>query len=570
MDGDHRQGARPVARRRADRRRPRSARRPAGATAASWSRASPTAIANGQARFPDEIELLEQLGLENLDAIENAIHRYDIDCDFERTGVIDVATDAHAPSYLDELRDDAVQLQRLGQDASWLDAEAMRAEVDSPTYTGGLWRIGRAALVDPARLAWGLKSAAERLGVRIYEDTKATELERDGVGVLVHTPLADVRAARVALGTNAFKPLLRRLRHYVVPVYDYCMVTEPLTPEQRASIGWGNRQGLSDIPNQFHYYRLTEDNRILWGGYDAVYYWRGKVASELESRPETWATLSRHFFETFPQLEDVRFSHIWGGAIDTCSRFCVFWGTAMSGRVAYAARLHRPRRGVDPVRRRGDARPARRPAQRRRRRPTSCGASRCRSRPSRSASSASRRPAGRSAARTAPAGATSGCAPSTASASASTPDVRPSPTVSAAIDARRSRHDAPSGGRRRRWRRRSSPRCRRRRCRRGRQAGVDTRRHGPAAWTANSSGSHHALAITYRSPTATPATATRARGPARRRRRTSARRRPTTSACDEDRVAVRAGRAAGARSAPGRRSRAARSQSTHDVSLSWL
>ncbi|MET0458699.1 MAG: FAD-dependent oxidoreductase, partial [Ilumatobacteraceae bacterium] len=64
-------------------------------------------IANGQQRFPDELELLEQLGLENLDAIENAIHRYDIDCDFERTGVIDVATTAHAPSYLDELREDA-------------------------------------------------------------------------------------------------------------------------------------------------------------------------------------------------------------------------------------------------------------------------------------------------------------------------------------------------------------------------------------------------------------------------------------------------------------------------------
>jgi glycine/D-amino acid oxidase-like deaminating enzyme len=293
-------------------------------------------IANGEARFPDELELLEQLGLANLDAIENAIHRYDIDCDFERTGVIDVATTAHAPSYLDELRDEARDLRRLGQDARWLDAEAMRAEVDSPTYTGGLWRIGRAALVDPARLAWGLKTAAEQLGVRIYEDTRATSLERDGVGVLARTPLGDVRAARVALGTNAFKPLLRRLRHYLVPVYDYCMVTEPLTPEQLASVRWHNRQGLSDIPNQFHYYRLTEDNRILWGGYDAIYYWRGKVARELESRPETWATLSRHFFETFPQLDGVRFSHIWGGAIDTCSRFCVFWGTAMAGRVGYA------------------------------------------------------------------------------------------------------------------------------------------------------------------------------------------------------------------------------------------
>ena len=75
-------------------------------------------VANGQQRFPAELELLEQLGLENLDAIENAIHRYDIDCDFERTGVIDVATtDARA-----ELRGGAArrggELRRLGQDAA--------------------------------------------------------------------------------------------------------------------------------------------------------------------------------------------------------------------------------------------------------------------------------------------------------------------------------------------------------------------------------------------------------------------------------------------------------------------
>jgi glycine/D-amino acid oxidase-like deaminating enzyme len=199
-----------------------------------------------------------------------------------------------------------------------------------------LWHHDRAAIVDPARLAWGLKAAAESLGVRIYEDTKATSIERDGVGIMVHTPLGRVRAGKVALATNAFKPLLRRLRHYIVPVYDYCMVTEPLSDEQLSRIGWKNRQGLSDIPNQFHYYRLTQDNRILWGGYDAVYFFRGKVGVEQESRPESWARLSTHFFRTFPQLDDVRFSHAWGGAIDTCSRFCVFWGRALGGRAAYA------------------------------------------------------------------------------------------------------------------------------------------------------------------------------------------------------------------------------------------
>jgi glycine/D-amino acid oxidase-like deaminating enzyme len=293
-------------------------------------------VANGQARFPDEIELLEELGLQNLDAIEDAIGRYEIDCDYERTGVIDIATTAHSQSYLDELRDDYEQLLALGQNATWLDAEQLRAEVHSPTYTGGLWRKDRAALVDPARLAWGLKAAAESLGVRIFEDTKALSLERDGVGVLVTTPLGGVRANQVALATNAFTPLLRRLRHYIAPVYDYCMVTEPLTERQLAEIGWAGRQGLSDIPNQFHYYRLTADNRILWGGYDAVYFWRGRMSTELESRPETWAKLSSHFFETFPQLEGLRFTHTWGGAIDTSSRFSVFWGRAMGGRVSYA------------------------------------------------------------------------------------------------------------------------------------------------------------------------------------------------------------------------------------------
>ena len=291
-------------------------------------------VANGQDRFPKELPILEQLGLQNLNEIEAAIKRYNIDCDYERTGVIDVATTPHNVS---ELRDDFRQLKQLGQRVEWYDQDAMRLEVNSPTYLAGLERKDRAAIVDPARLVWGLKAAAESLGVRIYEDTRATGLERDGVGVMVTTPLANVRAGRVALCTNAFPPLLKRINQYMIPVYDYCMVTEPLTEEQLSSIGWKNRQGLSDFTNQFHYYRLTEDNRILWGGYDVIYYFGGKTSHTYEQRPETHAKLSQHFFNNFPQLEGVKFSHIWGGAIDTCTRFCVFWGKAMGGRIAYAS-----------------------------------------------------------------------------------------------------------------------------------------------------------------------------------------------------------------------------------------
>lgn len=293
-------------------------------------------LSNAMARWPDEVEILQELGWRNLNEIEASMAKYGIDCDYERTGVIDVANTHHPPSYLEEVRAEHDLLASLGYEVEWLDADAMQAEVHSPIYTGGMWSKSTSALVDPAKLAWGLKTTAEQLGVRIYEDTKATDLKRDGIGVMVTTPLGAIRAGKVALATNAFKPLLRRLGNYIAPVYDYCMVTEPLTDEQLASIGWTNRQGLSDLANQFHYYRLTADNRILWGGYDAVYYWGGKVSSELENRPETWAKLSAHFFDTFPQLDGVQFTHIWGGVIDTSSRFSVFFGRAMGGRVAYA------------------------------------------------------------------------------------------------------------------------------------------------------------------------------------------------------------------------------------------
>ena len=293
-------------------------------------------ISNALSRFPDEVEVLEELGMSNLDQIEAAIKRYGIECDYERNGVINVVHSHHPASYVDELREEYQLLQRLGHDVTWLDREGMEAEVRSASHLSGLWDRTGCALVDPARLVWGLKATAERLGVRIYEDTKATGIERDGVGVIVTTSLGRIRARRAVLATNAFKPLLKRISNYIVPVYDYCMVTEPLTEEQLDAVGWVNRQGLSDMANQFHYYRLTPDNRILWGGYDAIYYWGGKMSTELESRPESWATLSQHFFETFPQLSDIQFSHMWGGVIDTCSRFSVFWGTALGGRVSYA------------------------------------------------------------------------------------------------------------------------------------------------------------------------------------------------------------------------------------------
>jgi glycine/D-amino acid oxidase-like deaminating enzyme len=289
-------------------------------------------FANGTQRWPAEMRTLDRLGAENLQGIADTIARHRIDCCWERTGELSVARAAHEAEDLASL---AAQMTAAGHDVRVLDTSQVRAEVDSPTYVLGIWERNGTAMVEPARLAWGLRRAVLDAGVRVYEGTRATGLETDG-GLLVRTPRGSVRAHRVVLGTNAFPPLLRRLRLMTVPVYDYVLVTEPLSAEQRRAVGWAHRQGVGDASNMFHYYRLTRDDRILWGGYDAVYHYGSRIDRMLEHHGHTHGRLAEHFFATFPQLEGLRFTHRWAGVIDTSTRFTAFFGTALQGRVAYA------------------------------------------------------------------------------------------------------------------------------------------------------------------------------------------------------------------------------------------
>ena len=288
---------------------------------------------NAIAHFPKEVTQLVALGRENFAGIEAAIRRYAIDAAFEPTGGL---TAACAPWQLRDLEARIATELEYGERVALLDREAMQALVHSPTYVGGVRTDEGVAIVDPARLAWGLAAAAESLGVRIFERTRIESLVAMPNAVVAEAPGSQVRARKVVLGTNALSHLVGATRRRVVPVWDYVLVTEPLTDTQRSAIGWSGREGIGDAANQFHYYRLTPDNRILWGGYDAVYYRGGDVSDARAQRMETFDLLARHFFATFPQLEGLRFTHRWGGVIDTSSRFCVTFGTAHDHRVSYA------------------------------------------------------------------------------------------------------------------------------------------------------------------------------------------------------------------------------------------
>ena len=283
---------------------------------------------NGRSRWPNELDQLDAMGLENLDGMQAEIERLGLDVEWQRTGMLGVATEPHQVQWL---KDSAAE-----GDGTYLDEAAVRAEVHSPTFLAGLYHGTTCAIVHPAKLALELARACGEAGVSIYEHTNAKAINSGNVSIRVDTSAGPTITARqVVLATNVFPHLLKRNRWHTVPVYDYVLATEPLTDAQVDSIGWLHRQGIGDSANQFHYYRMTEDNRVVFGGYDAIYHFGRRVDARYEDRPETYRRLARHFFITFPQLEDVRFSHRWAGAIDTNTRFCAHWGLAREGRIAY-------------------------------------------------------------------------------------------------------------------------------------------------------------------------------------------------------------------------------------------
>lgn len=284
---------------------------------------------NAESRWANETVTLLRIGRENLDAIERFVSENKLDADFERTGLLSVANEAYQVEWLGGRGDPEVQI---------LDAEQARERINSPTFFGGGFAPRENAIVHPAKLAAELARHAAEIGVEIYENTRVTGLDGGKqVPVTLATTGGAVSAQRVALCTNVFPSLLKRYTFHTVPVYDYVLVTEPLTDEQLASIGWQGREGLSDMANQFHYSRLTKDNRILWGGYDAVYHAGGRVRGEYEDRMESHRKLASHFFTTFPQLAGIRFTHRWAGAVDSSTRFCAFFGQGYGGRVQHVA-----------------------------------------------------------------------------------------------------------------------------------------------------------------------------------------------------------------------------------------
>jgi glycine/D-amino acid oxidase-like deaminating enzyme len=280
-----------------------------------------------------QMQPMFDLACHNRAEIEAALDRHGIDCDLEANGwVMTALRDWH----LDRLKDikasgDAVGLRSI----PWNQLQTREA-LDSPKFLGAVFQPDAIAIVHPGKLAWGLKRACERAGVRFFEFSPATALDQTPGGMRVVTPLGSVRSGQVALATYAHRSLIPSLRWWRVPMYSHVLASEPLTDAQMASIGWSGRQGFIDLDPFLYYYRPTRDNRIIWGHVDATLHWKRGMQAEFEQDFPVFDRMAGEFFDRFPQLEGINFTHRWGGALDVTSRQAPFFGTVKGGRVAYA------------------------------------------------------------------------------------------------------------------------------------------------------------------------------------------------------------------------------------------
>jgi len=240
--------------------------------------------------------------------VESIIKEEAIDCDFKRVGKLKLAA---KPEHYDKLaRSQALLAQEVDPQTRMVTPDDMRAEVGSDRYFGGLL-FEKSAGMHVGKFGQGLARAAIQKGVRIYENNPVIDLRRiDGQSHDVKTPAGSVRAAQVLLatGTSNVGPL-GWFRRRIIPVGAFIIVTKPLPTEMLDRI-LPHRRMATDTKNFVNYFRVTPDNRLLFGGRARF------AASNPQSDLKSGEILRKALEGVFPELTGVQIDYCWGGMVD--------------------------------------------------------------------------------------------------------------------------------------------------------------------------------------------------------------------------------------------------------------
>src|ERR1700687_696708 len=249
--------------------------------------------------------------LATIDCVEQIVGEENIDCSFSRCGHLEVAC---KQAHFDGYEESAALVEReFNHELRIIPKNELRGEIGSDIYFGGMVDETSAGL-NPARYVAGLAHAAQRAGACLYDHTRVTsiELERNNNAhkFCVHTSKGAITAREVILASGAYTTdATPALRKKIIPIGSYIIATEVLPADLARELSPRNRM-IYDSKHFLYYYRLTPDNRMLFGG-------RAAFFPETENTVRQSAEiLQRGMIQVYPQLRDAKVEYGGGGHLD--------------------------------------------------------------------------------------------------------------------------------------------------------------------------------------------------------------------------------------------------------------
>jgi glycine/D-amino acid oxidase-like deaminating enzyme len=249
--------------------------------------------------------------LTSIDCVEQIVRDEEIDCDFSRSGHLEVA--CKQKHFDDYQRQVEVIAREFDHQLRVVQKNELRSEIGSKVYFGGMVDEVSAGL-NPARYVAGLARAGQRAGACVYEGTRVEKIERSSqngaFGWQIKTTRGSLRAREVMVATSGYTDKATpALQKKIIPIGSYIIVTEVL-PEQVARELSPRDRMIYDSKNYLYYYRLTPDRRMLFGGRAAFFPETG------DSIRRSADILRRGMIEVYPQLSETKVEYVWGGTLD--------------------------------------------------------------------------------------------------------------------------------------------------------------------------------------------------------------------------------------------------------------
>jgi glycine/D-amino acid oxidase-like deaminating enzyme len=225
---------------------------------------------------------------------------------------------------------DAARELGVPEEAVPLPAEELAARIRSPRFRKGVY-LRDGATVQPARLVLTLRRAVVRQA-RLHEHTRVKDVS-DGV---VTTERGRIRTKEIVVGVNAAAAGWKPLRGRLTVFGSYVVLTEPV-PELLERINWTGGEAVLDGRMFLHYFRATNDGRVLMGSGSGPIGFGGKIDERFTQDQPTAARAERGLRRLLPDLADAKVTHAWGGPIDVSSDHLPFFGTVSGTRIHYGA-----------------------------------------------------------------------------------------------------------------------------------------------------------------------------------------------------------------------------------------